>query len=544
MKAKKKYFNRKIHIILLLLIIVIAAVFRLWQLQITPPGLYPDEAMNGNDAIETLATGEFKTFYPENNGREGLYIWLLSFSFKIFEPSPWSLRLVSAILGILTILGLYLLTKEIFYRTKTNSKNKINQIALLSSFFMAISFWHINFSRIGFRAILMVFLICFAFYFLLRAFRKNSALNYILAGLFFGLGFYSYLAFRLVVLLLGITILIQAVIYWQKRKKQKENFRKFLKIAFLNHGWWKIGLLFLSILIAVLPLIITFVNNPEYLISRTGNISIFAAEKPLQEFGVSIIKTAGMFHIYGDWNWRHNFAGSPLLHWTVGILFALGFMITFKNIFSRSIKEFFTIKRSTSIFLLSWFVIMLLPSILTREGMPHALRSIGIIPIVCIYTAIGLIWIFYWLLKSNKNFAILILLFFIIYPTFANYHKYFIKWSNNPNVSAAFRQDLVNLTCHLNHLSKDINKYVIVNEPGVPIPYPDGVPTPAQTIKFSAKDNINYLKENQINQIKTQDQAIIIVPLRKNPALDQQIKNKWSDLKIIKINEFDMYEIN
>src|SRR3989338_6337276 len=42
-------------------------------LDISPPGLYPDEAMDGNNALSALHTGDFKVFYPPNNGVEGLY---------------------------------------------------------------------------------------------------------------------------------------------------------------------------------------------------------------------------------------------------------------------------------------------------------------------------------------------------------------------------------------------------------------------------------------------------------------------------------------
>jgi hypothetical protein len=75
--------------------------------------------MNGNNALEALETHTFKTFYPENNGREGLFINIQAIFLKFLIPlagqtEPWMLRLPSAIFGILTVLGVYLLTKEIF----------------------------------------------------------------------------------------------------------------------------------------------------------------------------------------------------------------------------------------------------------------------------------------------------------------------------------------------------------------------------------------------------------------------------------------------
>ena len=162
--------RKKIIIFLLIIIITIAVFFRLWQLNAIPPGLYPDEAMNGNDALTSLQNHNFKVFYPENNGREGLFIWLIALSFWFFKPSIWALRIVPAIFGILTVLGIYLLTKELFrYRQK-----QAYYLALLASFFLSISFWHVNFSRIDFRAILVPFFLVFGFYFLSKGFRLKN----------------------------------------------------------------------------------------------------------------------------------------------------------------------------------------------------------------------------------------------------------------------------------------------------------------------------------------------------------------------------------
>jgi len=216
------------YIIFLLIILAIAAFFRLWQLNSIPPGLYPDVAMNGNDALESSKTGNFKLFYPENNGREGLMIWLIAFSFSIFGVSVWSIKIVAALIGILTVLGLYLLIKELL-TLATSDKRQATSIALLSSFFLAISFWHVNFSRIGFRAILVPFGLVFLFYFLFQGFRTKKVSNFIFSGLFFGLGFYTYIAFRLTPLLVLLILIPWWLIY--KKENQRKKFWLFAIIG-------------------------------------------------------------------------------------------------------------------------------------------------------------------------------------------------------------------------------------------------------------------------------------------------------------------------
>ena len=185
-------------------ILALGAFLRFYHIAAIPPGLYPDEAMNGNNALEALHTGHFSVFYPDNNGREGLYINIVAGSITLFGNEPWAIRLVSALFGIFTVLGIYFLTKELFPENPRS--------ALFAAFLLATSFWHINFSRIGFRAIMAPFFLVWSFYFLFamlsRLRPKNNSqslrpeLSATLGGIFFGLGFHSYIAYRVAPLLL------------------------------------------------------------------------------------------------------------------------------------------------------------------------------------------------------------------------------------------------------------------------------------------------------------------------------------------------------
>src|SRR3990167_3715150 len=174
----------------LLLVVIIATFLRLYQLDAAPPGLYPDEAMNGNNALEALRTGEFKVFYPENNGREGLFINIQALSLSIFGNTPWALRLPSIVFGLLGVLGIYFLTREILFHHRQRE-----ELSLLATFLSATSFWYINFSRISFRAIMAPAALVWGIYLLLLSFRRarlSGLLNKLLlpagAGLVYGLG--------------------------------------------------------------------------------------------------------------------------------------------------------------------------------------------------------------------------------------------------------------------------------------------------------------------------------------------------------------------
>ncbi|MFA5386452.1 MAG: glycosyltransferase family 39 protein [Candidatus Paceibacterota bacterium] len=483
----------------LLLIIIIATFLRFYNFTNVPPGLYPDEAMNGNNALESLSTGHFKVFYPENNGREGLFINIQAFFIWLFKVTePWVLHIPSALFGIFTVLGIYFLAKELF---------KSTSVGLLSSFFAATSFWLINFSRIGFRAIMAPFFLVWGLYFLIKAFRNSRflILNSVLAGIFYGLGFHSYIAYRVTPLLI-LFVLIYFLI-----RSIKENWQK---------KFWLITLLFMVVTIAVfLPLGMYFLKNPQDFLGRTSQISVFSSPQPLKTLLLNTAKTFGMFNVAGDFNWRHNYSGRPELFWPVGILFLIGVFLAIKNLIQNSkIKNQ---NDNSKIFnfpfciLILWLLITSLPVVVSNEGLPHALRAILMAPAFIILAGLGGVWL-YGFIKSKiithnlRTLNIFIGLFLIILVCEA-YLTYFVLWAKNPNVAGAFNQDSTRIghelksTCGENCAA--LPKYVIVEAGGTDV---RGIPMPAQTVMFitdtftpekqNAK-NLHYVLPSQISQI-------------------------------------------
>ena len=151
------------------------------------------------------------------------------------------------------------------------------------------------------------------------------------------------------------------------------------------------------------------------------------------------------------------------------------------------------------VLLLSWFFIMLLPSVLTIEGIPHALRSIGVLPVVMIFAAEGTWWVFETLIhwyrakdihpletvRQKEHEAALIvgtaLVILMAAIGVAEYDKYFNKWALRPEVQDAFSSDFVELGRQINQLPKETPKYVVVNASGDLV---NGIPMPAQTVMF------------------------------------------------------------
>lgn len=480
---------------IVLLIIIVAAIFRFQNITSAPPGLYPDEAMNGNNALEALDTGGFKIFYPENNGREGLFINIQALSVKIFGNEAWALRLVSALFGILTVAGLYLLIRQLYDW----------RIASLASFMLAVSFWHVNFSRIGFRAIMLPFILVFGFYFLWRGLKRLSKFDFLMAGVFGGLGFYTYISYRIAPLIAVLLFLN----YWFYLKKDFSHSHYEHARNKLLQGF---ALAFIVMFIVALPMGLYFLTHPDDLFGRTAGISIFSTANPLKALGESVVRTLGMFNFYGDWNQRHNLAGAPLLHWTLGVFFVIGFLKELGHWLKRKHGHFSTLHT----LLLSWFFIMLVPGFISLEA-PHALRALGILPVVMLLSARGMWWFFDKLsdwYKANDPHSqherhvvvAAVMVIFLSTIGFVEYWRYFRVWGPSQATASAFDQNYVNLANKINLTATKTKRYILVNESGVLV---NGIPISSQTVMFltdtytAAKQkekNIYYLTQEQFKK--------------------------------------------
>jgi 4-amino-4-deoxy-L-arabinose transferase-like glycosyltransferase len=198
-----------------ILILLIATFLRLFQLPALPPGLNFDEAGNGVAAFDILH-GEPKLWWPIGGGKEPLWPYLIALSTTILGNISLALRLPAAFVGILSVAAVYPLMRLLFQRADWQSRREAQMIALLTMLGLALSDWHLHFSRLGFRAILLPLLSTLGFYFLWWSLIKYQGsrvkdqvsritvhplpLNLILSSLFIALAIYAYLAARLLLL--------------------------------------------------------------------------------------------------------------------------------------------------------------------------------------------------------------------------------------------------------------------------------------------------------------------------------------------------------
>ena len=492
----------------MILILVVATFFRFYKITETPPGLYPDEAANGVNALDALSTGRFKVFYPENNGREGLFMNIQALSVNVFGAQPWALRVVSGVFGTLTVLGLFFLTRLLWS----------DRIALLASYLMAVSFWPVNFSRIGFRAIMLPFILVWAFYFLWKGLIDKKLSWLAIAGLIYGVGFHTYISWRVSPLLIVLFFLI---LLFNREYKKSFVIKSLLVLIVFS-------------ILAASPLLLYYLKNPADFLGRAAQVSIFNMSSPITALTESTIKTLSMFNIYGDGNWRHNLAGRPELFWPIGLGFLIGLIATARH--RMSYKH---------IFLIGWLLVMLLPNFLAPEGAPHALRALGALPAVFIFSALGLNAIYE---KSQRHFnrallepkndprfnqikrikkelsllAILLLIFIGVWEG----RTYFVVWGDKLEVMNNFEQRLTDIGNYLKNLPPDTKKIVVVNENGSII---KNVSIQAQPIMFLnyADTSITYIKGEDLGALADNLENTIIIPTKTDNEVINKLTQKY-----------------
>jgi uncharacterized membrane protein len=148
----------------LLVIICLGFGLRIFRYASRP--LYVDEKV-GTYRFSALTPAELFQSLPYLDTHPPLYYLFIHYWRDIFDSSLASTRFPAVVFGTLTILGIYFVTREI----------KGDQAALIASFLLAISPYHIAVSQYAREYALFTCAVVFSFYFLFRLFNNSSVVN-------------------------------------------------------------------------------------------------------------------------------------------------------------------------------------------------------------------------------------------------------------------------------------------------------------------------------------------------------------------------------
>ncbi len=334
-------------------ITLLGAVLRFAAIDRLPPGLYHDEAYNGLDALNVLR-GQTPIFFPANNGREPLFIYLCSLSVAFFGATPVALRLVAALLGTLTVPATWWLGRTLFG----------NRTGLLAAFLVATTVWTLNLSRIALRAVAAPLLIAVTLALLWRGLEARRMRTMVWAGIAYGLLFYTYLAARFTPLALAACLLYLAV--WHRERLWGRGLTVFALVA----------------LGVAAPLGVYLLTHGEAL-GRVAQVSVFnpavSGDSPWRTLAEQALRTVGGLFWRGDFIPRHNVPLRPVFD-ALTALALLGGVVVAVARWRRC---------PAGAVVLIWTAVMLLPTALAEDA-PHFLRASGVLPVLMLLPAFGL----------------------------------------------------------------------------------------------------------------------------------------------------------
>lgn len=423
-----KFFRKNFFAIIFFLIVLIATFLRFHELGANPPSLNWDEASHGYNSYSILQTGkdEYGTLFPISirsfdDYKAPLYDYFTIPVIYFFDLNEFSVRFQTAFFGVLSILVIYFLAHEIL--SGWNARNK-TILALLSSFFLAISPWHLQFSRYAHEGNVGLFFLMLGLLLFLKGTKNPKIL--IFSSVSFILSIYSYHSFRLLV---PIIISILGIFFFRELIR-----KKLFVLVFV-----------ISIVLFSFPV---YVGNAEDSLSRLSAVTIFSDPNILDnsikriefdknnndhigalfhnrriEYGLAVIKgyfdhfNPDFLFLHGDGGIQHHAVDMGMLYLWDSPFLILGIYVLFRSRSKRII-----------LFLLL-FLISPLPSAIST-GTPQPGRAIAMVFPLHIFSAVGVVSFIVYLLKfKNKTyrFFIYVLIFAgLILNVLYYFHQYYV----------------------------------------------------------------------------------------------------------------------
>jgi len=402
---------------LLVVVVLVLAYFRFDDLNRLPMNMVSDHAEKLLDVGDVLH-GQFKIFFERNTGREAFQFYWTALMALIFKTgiSFLSLKIGTVIVGLITLVYIFRLGHEVGGKW----------VGLYALFFAGIAYWPNIISRIGLRFPLYPFCVAPVMYYLLRGLRRGHRNDFILAGLWLGLGLHGYTASRIVP-----ALVVMAVVLYCAHPQSAGRRRQALV--------WGAIVLFIAFAVFI-PLFRYALENPEKFnyrsLTRVADIEHPLPGNPAAIFFSNTWNALRMFFWSNGDVWVHSIPYRPALDVITAAFFFLGVVLLLVRYFQK--------RHWRDLFFLLSIPVLLLPSILSLafpNENPNLNRTAGAYVPVFLIIALGfdaLIRGLYnrVLSQQGKRAVILAGVALAAAAVATNYQLFFVEYRENFDQSA------------------------------------------------------------------------------------------------------------
>ena len=324
--------------LLMLAALALVIFFRVYRIGQVPPEMVSDQAEKLLDIWDVLQ-GQTSIFFPRNTGREAIQMYLTAGVIQLLGTgySYLSLKIGTVLAGLLTLPFIYLLGKEIGGR----------RLGLLALVLAGIAYWPNVISRVGLRFPLYPLFVAPVLYYLVRGLRRRRFNDFILAGLWLGVGLHGYTPIRILpfVVVVGVGLFLL--------HPQSKGWRK--------PAFWGLVALGLVALVVFLPLLRYALENPD-MFSYRSFTRLGSVEQPLPGSAGAIFlqnlwRAVTMFAWDDGEIWVHSVTHRPALDVISAAFFYLGVLL----VSLRYLRQ----RNWLDIFLILCVPLLMMPSILS-----------------------------------------------------------------------------------------------------------------------------------------------------------------------------------
>ena len=428
---------------------LIGAFLRLHKLAHLPISSGFDPAYYGLDALAIL-DGELPLYLATNFGREVLFSYLVAVIYAGIGLSDFGIHLTSAFVGILTIPMNYVVAGELLRFSDSRLIRRWGPV--LAAVVLAISYWHVVWSRFGARAILAPFFVSLTMFLLLRALRTGHRHYFFLAGLATGASLYTYQIGQLVPFLVLVIVLID---WWSRRKEDRPS-------AHLRSLVW----LVIPLLIVALPLALYAWQLPAEFNQRVRDVSVVKAGMPLSEqariLAERLLILFRFFTVEGDTHGMWSVGRLPGLNVSLLSGFIIGLIVLV-----------WSWRKPLAQASLAWLLIMLAPAILAGSGAVSK-RALGALPLITTLIALGFLSAVAFVRSRSPNrrlwsaTAILIIGGGLLFTFLYTYNQYYVVWANDEAKDGQFDPHLSEMGTYIAGLPVETQIYLSADAPNHP----------------------------------------------------------------------------
>jgi len=266
-----------VDLALLVALVVVAGTLRLVFLGDIPYGVHSDEAQVGTDAQRILRGDLLGVYTHAALGQPSGHAYLTTPLIWLFGHNALALRLPLALVGLAAVPLLYGFVRTAFGRAE----------AFFASAMLAVSYWHLLYSRvahwsISYGTVILAVLLC-----LMLGRNRRRRAWFVAGGMLLGLGIYTYNIYPIAVVAVFAFVAVMWLTEWRRAR---------------DRAWWawSVAWFAYAAFVVALPMIVYVANPDAYYWDHIGNYSEVGVARS-DEFGDA--SPAGKVRLAGEQAW-------------------------------------------------------------------------------------------------------------------------------------------------------------------------------------------------------------------------------------------------